>query len=359
MAEHGKGRGRGRVVVVTGGTGGVGRATARAFADSGYDVAVLARGEDALRATEQELQDRGVRALAVQCDVADADAVEAAAQRVEDELGEIDVWVNNAMVTVFGRFESMTDEEFTRVTDVTYLGTAYGTRAALRRMKPRDRGRIVQVGSSLAYRGIPGQSAYCGAKHAIQGLSDSLRAELLHDKSGVTLTMVQLPAINTPQFRMNKSYMPRKAMPVPPIYQPEVAAQAVLKAAEGSRREYWVAPITALTILGDKVAPGLLDRYLGRSGLESQQVDEPEEQGRPDNLYAPLPGDHGAHGVFDGQAKPRTVEWVPPVLPRAVVGVGTTLAITSATLVSGVAARAAALLPGPSRTSPRWGLFRG
>ncbi|NHC16456.1 short-chain dehydrogenase, partial [Motilibacter sp. E257] len=206
---------------------------------------------------------------------------------------------------------------------------------------------------------IPGQSAYCGSKHAIQGLSDSLRAELLHDKSGVTLTMVQLPAINTPQFRMNKSYMPRKAQPVPPIYQPEVAAQAILKAAEGRRREYWVAPITALTILGDKVAPGLLDRYLGRTGLDSQQVDEPEVPGRPDNLYAPLPGDHGAHGAFDDQAKPRTVEWLPPAFPRALVGVGATLTFTSATLASAALTRAAALLPAASRTSPRWGLFRG
>ena len=308
--------GRPRVVVVTGGTAGVGRATARAFADRGDSVAVLARGEDGLAATEKELTERGVRALAIRCDVADPAQVEGAAQRVESELGPIDVWVNNAMTTYFGTFASMTDEEFRRVTEVTYLGVAYGTRAALKRMKERDSGRIIQIGSALAYRGIPLQSAYCGSKHAIQGLSDSLRAELLHDKSNVSVSMVQLPAMNTPQFRITRSSMPRKAQPVPPIYQPEVAARAVLRAAEQGRREYWVAPITALTILGDKVAPGLLDRYLGKTGFDSQQVDEPDERPRPDNLQAPVPGDHGAHGVFDEQAKPRTRTLSMPGLPR-------------------------------------------
>lgn len=322
-----------RVVVVTGGTGGVGRATARAFADNGDDVAVLARGEDGLRATEEELRARGVRALAIRCDVADASQVEAAARRVEEELGPIDVWVNNAMTTVFGTFETMSAEEFRRVTEVTYLGTVYGTRSALTRMKPRNRGRIIQVGSSLAYRGIPLQSAYCGAKHAIQGLCDSLRAELLHEDSEVTVSMVQMPALNTPQFRITKSYMPRKAQPVPPIYQPEVAARAILKAAERGRREYWVAPITALTILGDKLAPGLLDRYLGRTGFDAQLVDEPDDHLRPDNLHAPVPGDHGAHGVFDDQAKPRTLALTLPALPPSLVSLGSR-ALVSALAVS-------------------------
>ncbi|RKS75450.1 short-subunit dehydrogenase [Motilibacter peucedani] len=332
---------RPRVVVVTGGTAGVGRATARAFADRGDSVAVLARGEDGLRATEADLRERGVPALAVRCDVADAAQVEAAARRVEAELGPIDVWVNNAMTTVFGTFESMSDEEFRRVTEVNYLGYAYGTRAALTRMKPRGTGRIIQVGSSLAYRGIPLQSAYCGSKHAIQGLCDSLRAELLHDGTDVTVSMVQLPAMNTPQFRITKSYMPRKAQPVPPIYQPEVAAQAIVRAAEAGRREYWVAPITALTILGNRVAPGLLDHYLGRTGFDAQQVDEPEDRPRPDNLHAPVPGDHGAHGAFDDQAKPRTLEFLPPVFPRAVVGIGTRLVGLGASALSLTSRKAA------------------
>lgn len=311
-----------RVVVVTGGTGGVGRATARAFAERGDDVAVLARGREGREATVADLRSRGVRAMAVECDVSDAHDVESTAQLVEDELGPIDVWVNNAMTTVFAPFDAVEPEEFDRVISVTFLGVANGTRAALRRMKTRDKGRIVQVGSALAYRGIPLQSAYCASKHAIQGLCDSLRAELLHDRSGVTVTMVQLPAMNTPQFRWSRSHMSRKAQPVKPIYQPEVAAQAILRAADGRQREYWVAPITALTILGDRLAPGLLDRYLGRTGYDGQQVDEPEPRDKPDNLFFPVPSDQGAHGVFDDVAKARTIELLPPAIPRALVGIG-------------------------------------
>jgi NAD(P)-dependent dehydrogenase (short-subunit alcohol dehydrogenase family) len=239
-------------------------------------------------------------------DVADAEAVRAAAERVERELGPIDVWVNNALVTVFAPFREVTAEEFRRVTEVTYLGTVHGTRAALDVMLPRDRGTIVQVGSALAYRGIPLQSAYCGAKHAIQGFTESLRTELFHDHSGVRVTMVQLPALNTPQFDWSRSKMPRRAQPVPPIYQPEVAAAAIEWASRHRRREVYVGATTVATIIADKLAPGLLDRYLGRTGFDSQQTEEPEEPGRSDNLESPLEGDRGAHGRFDRRAHARS-----------------------------------------------------
>ena len=252
----------------------------------------------------------GGRSLGVPTDVADAERVEAAAERIEQELGEIDVWVNDAMTSVFAPFKEMTAEEFRRVTEVTYLGQVYGTMAALRRMLPRDRGAVVLVGSALAYRGIPLQSAYCGAKHATQGFVDSVRTELLHDKSKVKITMVQLPALNTPQFDTVLSKLPNKAQPVPPIYQPEVAAKAIVWAARHpSRREYWVGGTTAATILANSVAPGLLDRYLGRTGFKSQQTDEPEEPGRPFNLWEPVPGDQGAHGRFDRKAHGRSVQF--------------------------------------------------
>ena len=244
----------------------------------------------------------GGRALVIPCDVADADAVEAAAARVEAELGPIDVWVNNAMASVFSPVKEMTAEEYRRVTEVTYLGTVHGTLAALKRMLPRNRGHIVQVGSALAYRGIPLQSAYCASKHATQGFMDSLRSELLHDKSRVVVTMVQLPALNTPQFGWVKSRLPHKAQPVPPIYQPEVAAEAIVFASKHRRREIYVGLPTVVAILGNKVLPGLGDWYLGQTGYKGQQTLEPEDPQRPDNLYKPLPGDAGAHGRFDDQA---------------------------------------------------------
>lgn len=295
--------------MVTGASAGVGRATARAFAERGADVGLLARGPEGLEAVAKEVESAGGRALAITADVADHQAVEDAARSVEDRLGPTEVWVNNAMVSVFAPFWEIGPEEYRRVTDVTYLGVANGTRAALRWMLPRNRGVVVQVGSALAYRGIPLQSAYCGAKHAIQGLTDSLRAELLHEGSRVQVTMVHLPALNTPQFDQVRSRLPRRAQPVPPIYQPEVAARGIVWAAEHPRRkERWVGGATAATIVGDRVASGLLDHYLGRTGYDAQQTDEPEDPTRPDNLFDPVSGDLGAHGRFDRRARPRSLQ---------------------------------------------------
>jgi NAD(P)-dependent dehydrogenase (short-subunit alcohol dehydrogenase family) len=244
----------------------------------------------------------------VRADVANPDDVEAAAERAETELGPIDVWVNNAMATIFARVVDVSPQEFRRATEVTYLGTVYGTLAALRRMYPRNRGTIVQVGSALAYRAIPLQAAYCGAKHAIKGFTESLRCELLHDKSGVQLTMVQLPALNTPQFDLARSRMQEGAQPVPPIYQPEIAADAIVFAARHPRRELYVGGSTVLTIVGQRIAPWAGDRYLARTGFDSQQTGERERE-RPDNLFEPVPGDHGAHGRFTGRAKDRSLQF--------------------------------------------------
>lgn len=300
-----------KVVVVTGATGGIGRACARAFAARGDSVALLARGRAGLDAAAQEVRELGGRALAVPLDVTDHRAVEAAADRVETELGPIDVWVNVAFTSVFARFVDIEPDEFTRVTDVTYHGYVHGTRAALRRMLPRDRGAVVQVGSTLAYRGIPLQSAYCGAKHAIQGFHESLRTELLHAGSNVHVTMVQMPAVNTPQFRWVLSRLPHQAQPVPPIYQPEVAARAVVHAADHPRRrEYWCGGTTAATLAANAVAPGLLDRYLARTGVAAQQTPDPRPAGQPVNLWEPADDDrdHGAHGPFDDRSHPRSVQ---------------------------------------------------
>jgi len=296
------------VVVVTGASAGVGRAVARAFARKGADVALLARGIDGLNGARHEVEAAGRRALAIPIDVADADAVDAAADRVELELGPIDVWVNNAMVSVFSPVKELTPSDVRRVTDVTYLGVVYGTMAALRRMLPRDRGAIVQVGSALAYRGIPLQAAYCGAKHAIQGFTESLRCELLHDRSAVHVSMVQLPAMNTPQFDWVKSRLPREPQPVPPIYEPEVAAGAIVWAASQRRREISVGGPTVAAIWGNKIAAGLLDRYLARTAFDSQQTDRPADPRRPNNLWNPLPGDHGAHGRFSARSTTRSVQ---------------------------------------------------
>jgi NAD(P)-dependent dehydrogenase (short-subunit alcohol dehydrogenase family) len=292
------------VVVITGASAGVGRATVRAFAEVGASIGLIARGRDGLEAARREVEEAGGRALVLPLDVADADAVEDAAARVERELGPIDIWINNAMVTVFSRIQDMTPEEYRRVTDVTYLGFVYGTLAALRRMAPRDRGTIVQVGSALAYRSIPLQSAYCAAKHAINGFTESLRCELLIENCNVKVTEVHLPALNTPQFGWNKTRLPNKPQPVPPIYQPEVAAKAIVWAAHHPRRELWVGWPTVQAILGDKIAPGLVDRYLARQGYDSQQHDGPVDPDRRINLWEPVPGDAGAHGTFDDRAKP-------------------------------------------------------
>jgi NAD(P)-dependent dehydrogenase (short-subunit alcohol dehydrogenase family) len=291
--------GKPEVVVVTGASAGLGRAVVRAFAREGAHVGLIARGRDGLEAARQEVEELGGRALVLPLDVSDHGAVESAAEQIESELGPIDVWVNNAMVSVFSPVREMKPEEYRRVTEVTYLGCVYGTLAALKRMLPRDRGVVVQVGSALAYRGIPLQSAYCAAKHAVQGFHDSLLTELIHDESRVRVTMVQMPALNTPQFSWVKSRLPRKPQPVPPIYQPEVGAAAVLFAAREERREMYVGYPTVQAIMGDKIAPGLADRYLARYGYDSQQTAEPVEENRRDNLWEPLPGDHGAHGDFD------------------------------------------------------------
>ena len=297
------------VVVVTGASSGVGRATARAFGRTGAAVGLIARGREGLDGAQKELDEAGVSSLAVATDIADPDQVRQAAVRIEEELGSIDVWVNDAMTTVFSPVTSITPEEFRRVTEVTYLGAVYGTMEALRLMKPRDRGVIVQVGSALSYRAIPLQSAYCGAKHALRGFTDSIRCELLHDRSSVRVTMVQLPALNTPQFAWSRSHMPRRAQPVPPIYQPELAADAIVWASRHPRREVNVAGTTTATILGQKLWPGMLDRYLGWTGYDAQQTDQPEDPGREDNLFAPVPFDLGAHGIFDDRSNTRSVQW--------------------------------------------------
>ena len=290
-------------VVVTGASAGVGRATARKFARNGARVALLARGRDGLEAARKEVEEFGGKALVILVDVANADQVEAAAAQIEAELGKIDIWINNAMVSVFSPIKEMMPEEFRRVTEVTFLGCVYGTLAALKRMLPRDRGTIVQVGSALAHRSIPLQSAYCAAKHAMQGFTESLRCELIHDKSEVRVTMVQLPALNTPQFGWVKSRLPRKAQPVPPIFQPEVAAEAIYFAAHHPRREFYVGWSSATAIIANKIAPGLLDHFLARTGYDSQQYDGAEDPKRAYNLWEPVPGDHGAHGDFNARAK--------------------------------------------------------
>lgn len=300
-----------QVVVVTGASAGVGRAAVRAFARRGAHIGLIARGRAGLEAARREVEELGGRALVLPADVADADAIEAAAAAVEAEFGPIDVWVNNAMTSVFSPVKETTAEEFRRVTEVTYLGYVHGTLAALKRMLPRDRGVIVQVGSALAYRGIPLQAAYCGAKHAIQGFMDSLRCELLHDGSNVKVSMVQLPAINTPQFRWVKSRLPNKAQPVPPIHQPELAAEAILLAADEGRREVWLGWPTVRAIVGNRVAPWYLDRKLASEGYEGQQIDEPEDADRPSNLWEPVDQetDFGAHGVFDHRAQRSTTQF--------------------------------------------------
>ncbi|MFN2492592.1 MAG: SDR family oxidoreductase [Pyrinomonadaceae bacterium] len=295
-------RERPEVIVVTGASAGVGRAIVRAFAREGAHIGLLARGQDGLEGARRDVEDLGGRGLVIPVDVANAERIEQAAEAVEREFGQIDIWVNNAMVSVFSPVKQMTSADYKRVTEVTYLGVVYGTLAALKRMLPRDRGVIVQVGSALAYRGIPLQSAYCAAKHAIQGFCDSLRSELIHDKSNVRVTMVQLPAMNTPQFSWVKSRLPRKPQPVPPIYQPEIGADAVVFAAHNDRREMYVGYPTVEAIVGDKIAPGFADWYLARNGYDAQQTNEPAESARRDNLWEPLPEDHGAHGSFGDRA---------------------------------------------------------
>jgi NAD(P)-dependent dehydrogenase (short-subunit alcohol dehydrogenase family) len=317
---------RSRVIVITGASAGVGRATVRAFAREGAKIGLLARGVEGLEAAKREVEALGGSALVLPTDVADAGRVEAAAAAVEEKFGPIEVWVNNAMASVFSPIKDTPAEEFRRVTEVTYLGYVHGTLAALKRMLPRDRGVIVQVGSALAYRGIPLQAAYCASKHAIQGFCDSLRCELLHDGSNVRVTMVQLSAFNTPQFGWVKSRLPGKAQPVPPIFQPEIAADAIVYASRHPRREFVVGWPSLKAIVGNKIAPGYADHVLARQGYDAQQLDEPENPSRRDNLWEPVPGDHGAHGSFDKRARERSIQWTlskhRKVVAAAVVGIG-------------------------------------
>jgi len=309
------------IVVITGASAGVGRATVRAFAEDGWDVALLARGEDALTSAADEVRALGRRALPIPLDVADANAVEEAAERIERELGPIDVWVNDAMESVFAPVTETAADEYRRVTEVNYLGYVNGTLSALRRMKPRDSGVIVQVGSALAYRSIPLQSAYCATKHAIVGFTDSLRCELIHDGSNVKVTAVHMPALNTPQFGWVRSRLPNRAQPVPPIFEPEVAARAILHSAKHPRRELYVGGSTLLAVWGQKFLPNVLDWYLGKTGYAAQQTDQPRPN-RPDNLDAPVDDtvDRGAHGRFDDRAR----SWSPQLelsLHRGIVAV--------------------------------------
>ena len=327
-----------KVVVITGATGGVGRATALAFAREGARVAILARGQEQLAATQAEVERLGGRGMAIVTDVADAAQIEAAAERTEREFGPIDIWVNNAMASVFAPIKEISPEEFHRVTEVTYLGQVYGTMAALRRMLPRDRGSIILVGSALAYRGIPLQSAYCGAKHGIEGFYDSLRCELLYDRSSIKTCMVQLPALNTTQFGWVLSRLPRKPKPMGRIYQPEVAAEAILYAATRNRRSIWVGASTYKAILGNRLAPAYADHELARTGYEGQQTSEPTSPDRRDNLWRPVGEDRGIHGGFGARSTSRSLTlWA--ARHRGWLGATAGVAVLSALLLSGLSGR--------------------
>jgi NAD(P)-dependent dehydrogenase (short-subunit alcohol dehydrogenase family) len=320
-----------RTVVVTGAGAGVGRATAKAFGEKGDRVALLSRGEDGLTGARRDVEAAGGTALPVPTDVSDAEAVDRAAARAEEELGPIDVWVNCAMASIFALTWEIEAEEYRRATEVVYLGFVWGTQAALKRMRPRNRGTIVQVGSALAYRGIPLQGAYCGAKHAIQGFTESLRAELFHEKSRIHVTMVQLPGLNTPQFGWVRSRLPRHPRPVPPVYQPEIAARGIVWAAEHRRREVWVGAPTAATIVGNALVPSLVDRYLGKTNVKAQQMDEPVAADRPDYLFTPVEGDRGAHGRFGDKAHGRSAQlWATTHRRGLLAGAG--LAAAAATI---------------------------
>lgn len=324
------GRGKPKVVVITGASAGIGRAVARVFARRGAAIALLARGQDGLEGTRQEVESLGGKALVIPVDVADAGQVETAAAQAEETLGPIDIWINNAMTSVFSPFKEMQPGEFRRVTEVTYLGYVYGTMAALKRMAPRNRGIIVQVSSALAHRSIPLQSAYCGAKHAIKGFTESINSELIHDNSRVRISMVAMPAVNTPQFDWVKSRLPNKPQPVPPIFQPEVAAEAVVWAADHAPRELLVGRSTWKAVLGEMFAPKYIDRYLADTGYSAQQTDEPEDPDRPGNLWEPVSGDHGAHGRFDHRAQEGSpVLWLMQHSKQVAVGLGA-LAIAGA-----------------------------
>ena len=327
-----------QTVAITGASAGIGRAAARLFGQRGDRVALIARGRAGLEGAVRDVERAGGTALAVPADVADFALLDRAATEIEDAFGPIDVWVNVAFASVFAPFAETTPEEFRRVTEVTYLGFVHGTMAALARMRPRDHGAIVQVGSALGARSIPLQSAYCGGKHAINGFTESLRCELRHDKSNVHVTVVQMPAVNTPQFSWVRSRLPRHPQPVPPIYQPEVAARGIVYAADHPRRkQYFVGATTAATILANRVAPVLLDRYLARTGYDSQQTGEPEPS-RPDNLWEPVDerrgDDHGAHGEFDDKSHRRSAQLLVSHHPAAATATAVVTAAAGLALAS-------------------------
>ena len=328
---------RREVVVITGASAGVGRATTREFARNGARIGIIARDPDRLQQTKEEVERLGGEALVLPLDVADAAKVDEAAAKVEQEFGPIDVWVNNAMVTVFSPVKDMKADEYRRVTEVTYLGVVNGTLAALHRMLPRDRGKIVQVGSALAYRAIPLQSAYCASKHAIQGFTESLRSELYHDKSNVSVTMVQMPALNTPQFNWTRNHLPHRPQPVPPIFQPEVAGEAIYWAAHHERPEIYVGMPTEKAIWGNRIMPRVLDHYLADNGFSSQITDEPDDPNRPDNLFDPVKGDYSARGRFDDKAKTSSPQlWA--TLHRGPIAIGVGVAAAAGAAIAGILA---------------------
>jgi short-subunit dehydrogenase len=333
------------VVVITGASAGVGRSATRLFAASGADIGLIARGRDGLEAAREEVEQRGRRACVAVADVASADAVEAAAAEIERALGPITVWINNAMASVFSPVKDLQPEEIKRVTDVTYLGAVYGTLAALRRMRPRDHGTIVQVGSTLAYRAIPIQAAYCAAKHALRGFTDALRCELLHEHSHVHLAMVHLPALDTPQFDWVMSRLPGLPQPVPPIFEPELAARAIFWAARHRRRELHVGGSVASVIWANKLAPAVLDRYLARTAYDGQHSTEPADPARATNLWAPVPGDHGAHGRFGARTKRYSVQFWATTHRPAMLGLAVACAALWRATRRRVTSRAGALGP--------------
>jgi len=326
---------REQTAVICGGTAGVGRATAHAFARAGFRVAVIARGEKGLSDTREELEATGAKVLAISADVADAEAVDRAAERIEAELGPIEIWVNAAMATVFGPVNKISAAEFKRVTDVTYLGFVHGTLAALRHMETRNRGTIVQVGSALSYRAIPLQSAYCAAKFAIRGFTDSLRCELIHTNSRIRLTMVQLPAHNTPQFDWSRNKMNKRPQPVPPIHTPEVAARAILRAATDAPRELWLGRASFQAIIGNMFMPGLLDRMMAKQAWSGQMTDEPASDEQPDNLFQPVEGLHRIEGRFGKQMKDKALGLSSETVGKLAAG---GLAVTAVIVVAVVAA---------------------
>ena len=337
--------GRNTVAVVTGASGGVGRATVRMLGERGAKVVLLARGKDGLEGAKRDVESRGGKALVVPTDVSKFEQVEAAADAAEREFGPIDLWINNAMVSMYSPFMQMTPEEFRHVVDVTFLGNAYGTHCALKRMMPRDRGVIIQVGSALAFRSIPLQSAYCASKHAIQGLFESLRSELIHEKSKVRVSTVNMPALNTTQFSWTKNKMPHKARPTGTIFQPEVAAEAIMFAAEKDRREVMVGYTTVEATLGEKVIPGFLDHYLATAAWDGSMLPEPADPDKPNNFWEPVPGDHGAHGPFDDKARSFSIQLWATKHRRSLVG---GLAVMAG---AGIAACLVSAKPEPRRRS--------